>query len=257
MVAKLLLPYLTRQKTEDLRMKQALDMLRQWNGTMDKDHAEPAMFEAWLYQMHALLLVRPLGMDIKEKGPFAASSIASILQQDGAGKRMGWCKTSSCDDVIEEALSKGLDMLTVRQGQDMTRWRWGREHIALLRHKVFSHLPLMSVVADLSVPSSGDYYTLDRGGGMDLPESMPFARTQGGGYRGIYDLDDPAKSRFMIATGQSGHIFSHHFGDLVPLWNDGKSFTLTGSEAELTAKGLPELVLEPVDAAAQQPVHSQ
>ena len=24
----------------------------------------------------------------------------------------------------------------------------------------------------------------------------------------------------MIATGESGHIFSSHYGDLTPLWND-------------------------------------
>ena len=64
-----------------------------------------------------------------------------------------------------------------------------------------------------------------------------FTRTHGGGFRGLYDLSDPDKSRFMIATGESGHIFSPHYGDLVPLWNDVKSFTLTGSEEDLAARG--------------------
>ena len=49
---------------------------------------------------------------------------------------------------------------------------------------------------------------------------MPFARTHGAGFRGLYDLSDPEKSRFMITTGESGHIFSRHYGDFVPLWND-------------------------------------
>ena len=62
--------------------------------------------------------------------------------------------------------------------------------------------------SDLSFPSSGDFYTLDRGGGFDTPKDQPLARTQAGGYRGIFDLADPARSRFIIATGQSGHIFS-------------------------------------------------
>ena len=41
----------------------------------------------------------------------------------------------------------------------------------------------------------------------------------GGGYRAIYNLADPDTSRFMIATGESGHIFSPHYRDLAPLWN--------------------------------------
>jgi penicillin amidase len=74
---------------------------------------------------------------------------------------------------------------------------------------------------------------------------MPFARTHAGGFRGLYDLADPEKSRFMIATGESGHIFSPHYGDLAPLWNDVKSFTLTGSEDQLKNAGAQELSLAP------------
>ena len=49
----------------------------------------------------------------------------------------------------------------------------------------------------------------------------------------------------MITTGQSGHIFSRHYGDFVPLWNDGKSITLTGSEEDLKKAGPQELTLAP------------
>jgi penicillin amidase len=49
----------------------------------------------------------------------------------------------------------------------------------------------------------------------------------------------------MFTTGQSGHIFSRHYGDLVPLWNDGKSITLTGSEEEFGKAGAQELTLSP------------
>jgi penicillin G amidase len=70
---------------------------------------------------------------------------------------------------------------------------------------------------------SSGFYTLDRGGGFEAAAGMPFARTHGGGFRGLYDLADPAKSRFMIATGESGHIFSSHYGDLTPLWTSNRS----------------------------------
>ncbi len=65
------------------------------------------------------------------------------------------------------------------------------------------------------------------------------------GFRGIYDLADPEKSRFTITTGQSGHIFSPHYRDFVPLWNDGKSITMTGSEDELKRAGARQLTLRP------------
>ena len=127
----------------------------------------------------------------------------------------------------------------------MSQWEWGAEHQALLRHQVYAHVPLFDRLTDLSLPSSGGFYTLDRGGGYDVVADMPFARTHGGGFRGLYDLADPAKPRFMIATGESGHIFSSHYGDLTPLWNDVKSITLAGSEDELKRGGAQELTLAP------------
>ena len=72
-----------------------------------------------------------------------------------------------------------------------------------------------------------------------------YARTHGGGYRAIYDLADPDKSRFVIATGESGHIFSPHYRDLAPLWIDGKSITLAGDEDALKRAGAQELTFTP------------
>jgi penicillin amidase len=146
---------------------------------------------------------------------------------------------------MARALDEGLQLLVTRDGADMSRWRWGAEHVALIKHKVFSHVPLLDRVSNLSRPSSGGFYTLDRGGGYEVPADMPFARTQGGGFRGLYDLSDLDKSRFMITTGESGHIFSPHYGDLAPLWIDVKSITIAGTEDELRAQGAKELTLAP------------
>jgi penicillin amidase len=49
----------------------------------------------------------------------------------------------------------------------------------------------------------------------------------------------------MIATGESGHIFSAHYGDLVPLWSEGKAIRLAGSEAELKQAGADVLTFSP------------
>ncbi len=121
----------------------------------------------------------------------------------------------------------------------------GAEHMSLLKHRVYSHLPLLDRISDLSVPSGGGFYTLDRGGGFKAPQKAPFARTQGAGFRGLYDLAEPERSRFMITTGESGHIFSPHYRDLVPLWNNVKSITLAGSEEDLRKAGARELILSP------------
>ena len=247
LVARQLLPYILRLHFESSGDNanplaiEALDMLRDWDGTMDKNRPEPLIFEAWLYQMHKQLLVGQAKQQLEERGPFAANSIAAILSK----KDNGWCAEDVCAAYSKQAMADGLTWIASRQGKNIKQWKWGKEHVALLQNKVFKHIPFLSGVSDLSVPSSGDFYTLDRGGSFDAPADMPFARQHGGGYRAIYDLANPDRSRFMITTGESGHILSPHYGDLVKMWNDVKSFTLSGSQTDMAGQNLPLLELTP------------
>lgn len=247
LVARQLLPYLLRLKFDtrgdsaNPHAIEALDMLRDWDATMDKNRPEPLIFEAWLDRMHQLLLVDRAKQPLTERGPFAASSIALILGKTDNG----WCQSEACDAIARQALTEALAWIADRQGPDMKRWHWGKEHTALLQNKVFKHIPLLSGKSDLSVASSGDFYTLDRGGSFDPPADQPFARQHGGGYRAIYDLANPDRSRFMITTGESGHVFSPHYGDLVSMWNDVKYITLSGGQAELVAQKAPLLEFTP------------
>ncbi len=237
-------PFIATIAPSDDRARQAKAMILGWNEVMDKDRAEPLIYTAFLRSLHKVLIEDKSGLSMREKGPFAATTLVSLMRDHA-----GWCDSADapdpdCRKALGRALDDGLALLVQRDGPDMKDWRWGAEHRAMLQHQVYAHVPLFDRLSDLSVASSGGFYTLDRGGGSDSA-AMPFARTQGGGFRGLYDLKEPKNSRFVIATGESGHIFSRHYGDLVPLWNDVKSITLSGSEDELKTSGAEELTLSP------------
>jgi penicillin amidase len=242
---KELQPFIATIAPSDEQARKAQAMLLSWDAVMDKNRAEPLIYTAFLRSLRKILLDDKTGLPMGEKGPFAATTLVSLMRNHPS-----WCGGPSapdpdCRKALGRALDDGLALLVKRDGADMSQWRWGVEHRAVLQHQVYSHVPLFDRLSDLSLPSSGGYYTLDRGGGSEVVPNLPFARTHGGGFRGLYDLADPDKSRFMIATGESGHIFSRHYGDLTPLWNDVKSITLAGSEDELKKAGAKELTLEP------------
>ena len=246
LAAKALQPFIARIAPSDERARQAQAMLMTWNATMDKDRPEPLIFTAFMGALHRLLMADKTGLDMSAQGPFAATTLISLMTDHPS-----WCDAPGkpdpdCKRTLGQALDDGLALIVKRDGADMSQWRWGHEHVSLLQHRVFSHVPLLDRLSDLSIPSSGGFYTLNRGGGFEAPKDRPFARTHGAGYRGLYDLADPEKSRFMITTGESGHIFSPHYGDLVPLWNDVKSIPLTGSEDELKTAGAKLMTLTPV-----------
>jgi penicillin G amidase len=242
---KELQPFIATIAPSNDRARQAQAMLSKWDGVMTKDRAEPLIYTAFLSALHKVLIEDKTGLPMNEKGRFAATTLISLLRDHPS-----WCDSPSapdpdCRKTLGRALDDGLALLVKLDGKDMSEWQWGAEHQAQLRHQVYAHIPLLDRMSDLSLPSSGGFYTLDRGGGYEVAEDKPFARTHGGGFRGLYDLKEPKNSRFMIATGESGHIFSRHYGDLVPLWNDVKSITLSGSEDELKTSGAEELTLSP------------
>jgi penicillin G amidase len=242
---KELMPFIAAIAPSNDYARRAQGMLVKWDAVMNKDRAEPLVYTAFLGALRKILIEDKTGLPMKEKGPFAATTLLSLLRDHSS-----WCDSPGapdpdCHKALGRALDDGLALLVKRDGADLTQWEWGAEHQALLRHQVYAHVPLFDRLSDLSLPSSGGFYTLDRGGGYEAADGMPFARTHGGGFRGLYDLSDPAKSRFMIATGESGHIFSSHYGDLTPLWNDVRSITIAGSEDELRQAGGEELTLKP------------
>lgn len=240
LVATDFLPRLLAVPPRNERMKNALDLLAHWDGVMDADKAAPAVFESWLYVLHARLFAQT-GVNMADKGPFAAMTLDRLMTQHAKE----WCGDEDCKGLMGQSLEDALDLMTLRQGSNMGNWQWGRENVATLQHKFYKHIPILRDLSDLSVESSGDFYTLDRGGGFDNKMENPFARSHGGGYRGIYDLGNSDASLFMIATGQSDHLLSGHYGDLTSLWHDIKAITLSGSAEELRQKGLPDLVLTP------------
>jgi penicillin amidase len=245
LAALALKPFVAKVAPSDERARQAQAMLAGWDGIMDKDRPEPLIYTAFMSALHRILMEEKTGLDMQVKGPFALTTLISLMTDHPE-----WCGAPNkpdpdCKATLGRAFDEGLALLVQHEGPDMTKWRWGAEHVSLLQHRVFSHVPLLDRLSDLSVPSSGGFYALDRGGGFETPKDRPFARTHGAGIRGLYDLSDPEKSRFMITTGQSGNIVSPHYGDLVQLWNNVKSFPLTGSEEELKRSGARLLTLRP------------
>jgi len=239
-------PLMASIKPSDDQARRALALVAGWDGVTEAGRPEPLIAETFLYELHKALLIDTTGVDLDDEfGPLSATATLSIVKHHPEMCGNAGAPDPACAATLARALGSALQRIAARQGADMGKWTWGAEQVAILTHKVFAHVPGLDWWSDLSFPSSGDFYTLDRGGGFDTPKGEPLARTQGAGYRGVFDLADPARSRFIIATGQSGHIFSRHYRDLLPLWRAGRAIALAGSEDELKAKGATVTIFAP------------
>ena len=244
--ARRLLPAMARTRTNDARAREALAKLANWDARMDRGRAEPLLFNSWVRQTAADLLVRALG-------PAAADLLREtpILVRRAFDGTSEFCDdratdvVESCADLVSAALSKTLDELTQTYGADMGKWRWGDAHAALFLHPFYSRVPVIAQWTAFRQPTDGDNFTVRRAASRAGDPANPFAHVHGQSLRAVYDLDDLSRSRFITAPGQSGNPLSPHWGDLVPLWAHAGSLALSGDAEALLNAGASRLVLEP------------
>ena len=208
---------------------------------MSRHDPEPLIYVAWIREItrHLFLPVLHSHLGSYWRWPEA---LDRILTDDVPTP---WCPTPGCPEVVAEALIRAVTDLKDQYGPNLAHWKWGNAHQAALDHRLLSRIPLLKWMIDSRIATDGGNYTLNRGTSSLMAQTDPFTQTAGPGYRGIYDLANPERSSFMIATGQSGNPLSPHYNNLTPLWRDGQYLTITGTLQELKAQGGSESILTP------------
>ncbi|MBE9557666.1 MAG: penicillin acylase family protein, partial [Proteobacteria bacterium] len=219
----------------------ALELLDKWDFRMAADRPEPLIYTAWLRHAVKRIAGDELGEDFSAYWRPRPAFVEYVLT---GGDH--WCGAGDCEAEMRGALADALDEIAATLGDDMAEWQWADLHKARFNHKIFSQVPLVGRYGNLSIPTGGGDNTVGRGmisgNGGD-----PYAHIHGAGYKAVYDLGDPANSRFMIPAGQSGNPFSGHYADLLEPWRDGEYFHIAGSRESLAAAGYTRLALTPAE----------
>jgi penicillin amidase len=221
------------------RLDRAVALLENWDFQMSTDRPEPLIYTAWLRHAVKRIASDEMGKAFSSYWRPRPAFVAYVLT-GGAH----WCDGTDCKTEMRDSLADALDEITAALGDDLAAWHWGDIHRARFDHRIFSQVPLVGSAGSLSIPTGGGDNTIGRGmiagNGND-----PYAHIHGAGYKAVYDLGDPANSRFMIPAGQSGNPFSGHYADLLQPWRDGQYIRIAGSRESLAAAGLRRLVLTP------------
>ena len=216
-----MLPALLARPRHDDLAGRAAGLLAGWDGRMAMDLPQPMIFAAWVRRFEALALAHR-GLPQTASRPWVDFT-AWLLGPDGAA----WCD-GDCRPLLDQALAEAMPPLAAHWGADPAAWRWGDVHLATFADPVLPQLTNR-------IPQPGDDTTIFVGAG-----TSNLAAVQGPSYRGVYDLADLDRSRFIAAPGQSGNPLSPHFRDLLERWRDGGGVFLPavaeGGDATLTLR---------------------
>ena len=240
-----LLPVLRRAASEHPLAAAAQKQLEGFDGRMAGDKAAPLIFWAWARQLSQGLFADEAGEKVWSASARAyRDALEGVMERDDAW----WCddKTTpaaeTCAQQNGAALTRALDELQALQGADIAAWRWDRAHVARSEHRPFSKVKWLARWFELRAPVGGDTYTVNVSRVNLKPDSSTgelYLDEHGPSLRAVYDVADPAQSRFMHSSGQSGLALSPLYGSFVQRWAKVEYVPVWGGAAERT------LVLQP------------
>ena len=230
---------------------QVTKALQEWDGSMDASRPEPLIMAAWLREVHKALLADELKDQYQRFERVEATRLSNVLDRAVA---RDWCDniettgTETCSQIVRGSLSDALAVLSKEHGDDWTKWRWGKTHIAYGEHRPFANIAPLAGLFNVEVESAGGPYTLRRGQN-EFHGNRPFANIQASVYRAVYDLAEPDKSKFIVFAGQSGHFLSPHYRSFTERWAAMEFVPMTTNPEDYEIGSLGTLMLEPDENA--------
>ena len=227
-VAREMLPRLLQVAPTDPRSRTALSLLALWDGTMAADRAQPLIFNAWMRRFRLLVLER-LGIPESAAVPLFEMIVGALAQD--AANTAGLCG-GPCEDLLASSLAAAMADLALAWGDNAAAWRWGAAHEAVFAHPLLAGIPVLRGLGERRVAAPGDDTTVFRA----ATRGASFDAVHGAAFRGVYDLANLERSRFVIAPGQSGNFASPLAWSFVRNWREGGTVTLEATPASIASR---------------------
>ena len=197
-----------------------------WDGSMDRDAVEPAIYSAFRIHLNRRLVQHALGPVADEAlaatgrgAPLHLRLLeASFVQAAEKGDTSVLPPDTDWDSLMAQALAEGTAYLKDRLGDDIDQWTWGKVHSTRPRHLLSEQFSETAPLLDPpSVPLGGDG---DTPLAASYLPSAPFSINTTSISRYVFDTSDWDNSAWILPLGASGHPGSPHYADQTPIWGE-------------------------------------
>lgn len=217
-----------------------VEMLTKWDATLGRDSAAAALYELWQAELRETVFRPRLSEQAwKRLGGFISLQKTLEVLEAAEPRWLGEDPRTGRDAALFAALQKAVARGRERLGPDPQKWRWGALHATPFRHALATDDARKALFDLPDVERGGDGNTVNAAGGPN------FTAVHGASFRVVLDLADWDRSVATSVPGQSGQPESPHYGDLLPLWAEGRYFPLLFSRERVEAEARERLVLEP------------
>jgi penicillin amidase len=247
-----LLPWLADidLSNEDDIYRQAQRVLVGWDLTNEVDSAGAAVFETVWSNLLRLTFQDDLAEELWPAGGSRWSlAVAEMLPYP---ELKFWDDASTPQvetgtEMLRTAFLAGVDEARRLLGDDPEQWQWGDLHGATFRNETLGESGNGLIEARFN---RGPYPVA---GGTDIVDAVGYYADEGyevtwlPSMRMIVDLGDLEKSLAIHTTGQSGHVYSGHYQDMIDDWVAGQAWPMRWDRAAVERHAEATLRLVPAD----------
>jgi penicillin amidase len=193
------------------QLSDAVELLRRWNGQMEKGTAAPLVAALVFEQLRKAVAERaaPTGGQTYESA-MAPAVLERLLRE----RPIAWF--SDYDRLLMKCLSEAIDEGGKIQGSKVPRWDYGYYNELRIVHPIAGRLPLIGKYFNIGpVPMSGSSTTVKQ-----------TTRRLGPSMRMIVDLSDLDRSLQNLTIGESGQWLSRHYKDQWNAYYSARSFPM-------------------------------
>jgi penicillin G amidase len=196
----------------NVQARDAIALLRQWNGQMEKGTAAPLVETLTYNELRQAVAERA---SPKYDGGYETSFLApEVIERLLRERPPDWFP--DYDALLVKCLITAMATGQKTQGSKVSRWDYGQSIQLTVQNPVLGRLPLIGKYFNIGpVPMSGASTTIKQ-----------TSRTLGPSLRMIVDFSDFDRSLENITVGESGHALSRHYQDQWDAYYAGRSFPM-------------------------------
>ena len=229
--------------------KQAIEILKKWNGSNNLKDLAPTIYNKWIYNYLKNTFQDELG-EADFKMLLTTHIVKQIIEPQSKNENSVWwddvttkSKKETRAEILDKSFHEAISALENQLGKEVNSWTWDRVHTLEHQHPLGQVAALRSVfnVGPFKVPGSTEVINNLF---FDFTDSGEYAVKGGPSTRRVIDFSDIENSESILPTGQSGNPFSKHYNDQAEMYDAGKFRKMKLNKEEII-KTSTKLVFSP------------
>ena len=233
----------------DVNIKTAISLLKQWNFMLDANSQVPTIYAAFFQFLLKNIFEDEMGDKLLKEYVFLANIPYRVVPKLLDENKSAWFDYISTDEIesrdviIRNSFISAIEYLEQEFGNEIKSWQWGKVHKVTFNHFFHGGSSLLDEILDIGPFSiGGDGTTIFN---AEYYFTSPYENKLGPSMRYIYDFSKPDEFEFILPTGQSGHFFSENYDSMTNFWLEGKYLTVNTNLDSIKLGGYELLRLIP------------